>query len=62
MDNLERSTTTTTNTEDEHIPCGYSMSTIWTLDDIENKNEVYRGEDCMKTFCECLREHRQIDR
>ena len=21
----------------EHIPCGYSMSTIWTFDGIENK-------------------------
>ena len=22
----------------EHIPCGYSMSTIWTFDGIENKH------------------------
>ena len=43
----------------EHIPCGYSMSTIKTFDSIENKYDVYRGEDCMKVilFCESLREH-----
>ena len=33
---------------DEHIPCGYSTSTIWTFDDVENKYDVYRGEDCIK--------------
>ena len=42
---------------DEHIPCGYSMSTIWTFDDIENKPDVYRSEDCMKMFCESWREY-----
>ena len=41
----------------EHIPCGYSMSTIWAFDYIENKNTLYCGEDCMKTFCESFREH-----
>ena len=24
---------------------------------LENKHDVYRGEDCMKRFCESLREH-----
>ena len=33
------------------------MSTIWTFDCIENKHDVYRGEDCMKKFCESSREH-----
>ena len=33
------------------------MSMIWTFDSMENKNNVYRGEDCMKKFCESLREH-----
>ena len=23
----------------------------------ENKHDVYRGKDCMKTFCEFLREY-----
>ena len=39
---------------DEHIPCGYSMSTIRTCDGIENKCDVYRCEDCKIIF---LREH-----
>ena len=30
---------------------------IWTFNSMENKNNVYRGEDCMKKFCESLREH-----
>ena len=41
----------------EHIPCGYSMSTIWAFDNIENKRSLYRGEDCMKNFCESLKKH-----
>ena len=24
---------------------------------IENKHDLYRGKDCMKKFCESLREH-----
>ena len=24
---------------------------------MENRHKVYRGEDCMKKFCESLREH-----
>ena len=31
----------------EHIPCGYSMSTIWRFDYIENKHNLYRGKDCI---------------
>ena len=34
----------------EHIPCGYSMSTIWAFDIIENKLSLYCGEDCIKRF------------
>ena len=34
---------------------------IWAFDHIENKhtktNYAYRGKDCMKKFCESLREH-----
>ena len=25
---------------DEHIPCGYTMSSIWTFDDIESKHDI----------------------
>ena len=41
----------------EHIPCGYSISTIWGFDHIEDKHTLYRRKDCMKRFCECLRGH-----
>ena len=41
----------------EHVTCGYLMSTLWTLDGIENKQDVYRGEDCRKTIYESSREH-----
>ena len=33
------------------------MSTISSFRSIENKHDVYRGKDCMKKFCEFLREH-----
>ena len=52
--NLEESSTVKIG---EHIPCGYSMSTIWGLDHIENNYTLYRGKDCMKKFCDSLREH-----
>ena len=41
----------------EHIPCGYSMTTIQAFDNIENKHTLYPGEDCMKEFCASLREN-----
>ena len=40
--NFEKSSTTEVC---EHVPCGCSMSTIWTLDGIENKHDVHRGQD-----------------
>ena len=42
---------------DEHIPCQYSVSTIWAFDHIEIKHTLYRRKDCTKKFCESLREH-----
>ena len=33
------------------------MSTISSFKSIENKHDTYRGKDCMKKFCEPLREH-----
>ena len=41
----------------EHIPPGFSMSTISSFKNMENKYDIYRGKDCMKKFCESLREH-----
>ena len=52
--NLEKSSTTKIG---EHIPCGYSMPTIWGFDHIENKRTLFRGKDCMNKFCTSLREH-----
>ena len=33
------------------------MSTSSSYRSIENKHDVCRGKDCMKEFCEFLREH-----
>ena len=41
----------------EHIPSGFSMSTISSFRSIENKYDVYRGKDCVKKFCEYLKWH-----
>ena len=41
VDNPEKSSTTKL---DEHIPCGYSMSTMWAFDNIENKRTLCRGK------------------
>ena len=41
----------------EHIPYGYSMSTIWAFDCLENKHALYREKDSMKKFCESLRKN-----
>ena len=41
----------------EHIPSGFSMTTILSFKNIEIKHDVYRGKDVMKKYCESLREH-----
>ena len=41
----------------EHVPYGYSMLTIWAFDNIENEQNLYRGEDCIKKFCSSIRKH-----
>ena len=33
------------------------MSTLSSYRSIENKHDACRGKDCMKKFCEFLREH-----
>ena len=42
----------------EHIPCGYSISTILVFNNAENKHTLYRGKDFMKKFCESLRKEK----
>ena len=41
----------------EHVPSGFSMSTIFSFRSIDNKHDVYRGNGCMKKICDSLREH-----
>ena len=52
--NFENSSTTKVS---KHIRSGFSMSTISSFRNIENKRDVYRGKDCMETFWEFLRKH-----
>ena len=40
----------------KHFPSGFSISRISSFKIIANKHDVYRGKDCMKKFCESLRE------
>ena len=39
------------------MPSGYSLFTNCSFDAIKNKLNCYRDRDCMKGFCEDLREH-----
>ena len=49
--------TSTTLKVSEHIPPGFSISTISSFRSIESKHDIYRGKDFLKKFCESLREH-----
>ena len=40
-----------------HITSGYSLFTNCSFDATKNKLSCYRGKDCMKRFCNDLREH-----
>ena len=40
-----------------HKPSGYSLLTSCSFDKSENKQIYYRGKDCMKRFCDDLKEH-----
>ena len=53
--NLENSSSTTK--VSDYIPSGFSMSAISSFKSIENKYDVYWGKDCVRKFCESLREH-----
>ena len=41
----------------KHVPSGYSLFTHCSFDKTKNKQDYYRGKDCMKKFCKDLREH-----
>ena len=47
--NPENSSTTKVS---ERIPSCFSMSTISSFRSIENKHNIYRSKDCIKTFCD----------
>ena len=44
----------------KHVPSSFPMSTVSLFRKIENKYDVYRGKDCMKKFCESLREQHAL--
>ena len=46
-----------TNKVSKYIPSGFSKSRISSFRRMENRNDVYRAENCFKKFCESLREH-----
>ena len=52
--NPKRSSRTKVN---KHTPSGYLLFTCCSFDTVENKLDYYRGEDCMKNFCEDLKKH-----
>ena len=41
----------------KHAPSGYSIFTSCSFDESRNKFNYYRAKDCMKKFCEDLKEH-----
>ena len=40
-----------------HKPSGYSLVRCSSFDKSENEQTYYRGKDCMKKFCDGLKEH-----
>ena len=54
MNNPNESYTTKIN---KRIPLGYSIFTSCSFDESKNKLNYYRGNDCMKKFCQDLRIH-----
>ena len=40
-----------------HKPSGYSLLTSCSFDKSKNKQTYYRGRDCIKRFCDDLKEH-----
>ena len=53
--NLETASTTRVS---DHIPSGFSMSTICYFRSIENKHHIYRDKDCMRKFFRVLKRTR----
>ena len=45
-----------TENKTRHKPSGYSLVTCCSCDKSKNQRKYYRGEDCMKMFCEDLKD------
>ena len=41
----------------KHTPSSYSFFTLCSFDATKNKLDYCRGKDCMKNFCNNLKEH-----
>ena len=41
----------------EHISSSFSMPTILSFKNIENKHDVFRDNDCIKRLCESIGKH-----
>ena len=39
-----------------HEPCGYALNLVCSFDSKQNKQSLYRGNDCIKKFCSDLKE------
>ena len=39
----------------QHIPSGFCIYSKFTYGEVENPLELYRGEDCVEKFCECIK-------
>ena len=38
----------------QHIPSGFCMNSTFTYGKVENPLKLYRGEDCVKVYCDCI--------
>ena len=39
----------------QHIPSGFCVNSTFTYGKVENSLELYRGEDCVEVFCDCIK-------
>ena len=39
-----------------HKPCGYSLGLVYSFDSKEDKHSFYSGNDCIKKFCDEIKE------
>ena len=44
----------------ENIQCLHYLMIFTTFDDVKNKHDIYKDEDCMKKFCKSLKKYAVI--